>query len=155
MNKPLASKLTVTPETNVFANAPAGLMHVFVHDYKLMASIGIHPNEKINKQIIIVSVDLSIEDNAVSSPGDVPQQISDVVCYENITNLISDLVELKHIDLVEQLAEEIAQLCLNLPRVTLARVKVAKPDAIETAGSVGVTIERFKTFELIIFFDFF
>jgi dihydroneopterin aldolase len=146
MNKPLASKLTVTPETNVFANAPAGLMHVFVHDYKLMASIGIHPNEKINKQIIIVSVDLSIEDNAVSSPGDVPQQISDVVCYENITNLISDLVELKHIDLVEQLAEEIAQLCLNLPRVTLARVKVAKPDAIETAGSVGVTIERFKTF---------
>ena len=146
MNKPLASKLTVTPETNVFANAPAGLMHDFVHDYKLMASIGIHPNEKINKQIIIVSVDLSIEDNAVSSPGDVPQQISDVVCYENITNLISDLVELKHIDLVEQLAEEIAQLCLNLPRVTLARVKVAKPDAIETAGSVGVTIERFKTF---------
>ena len=146
MNKPLASKLTVTPETNVFANAPAGLMHVFVHDYKLMASIGIHPNEKINKQNIIVSVDLSIEDNVVSSPGDVPQQISDVVCYENITNLISDLVELKHIDLVEQLAEEIAQLCLNLPRVTLARVKVAKPDAIETAGSVGVTIERFKTF---------
>ena len=146
MNKPLASKLTVTPETNVFANAPAGLMHVFVHDYKLMASIGIHSHEKINKQNIIVSVDLSIEDNVVSSPGDVPQQISDVVCYENITNLISDLVELKHIDLVEQLAEEIAQLCLNLPRVTLARVKVAKPDAIETAGSVGVTIERFKTF---------
>ena len=146
MNKPLASKLTVTPETNVFANAPAGLMHVFVHDYKLMASIGIHPHEKINKQNIIVSVDLSIEDNAVSSPSDVPQKISDVVCYENITNLISDLVELKHIDLVEQLAEEIAQLCLNLPRVTLARVKVAKPDAIETAGSVGVTIERFKTF---------
>ena len=89
---------------------------------------------------------MSIEDNAGSSLGDVPQQISDVVCYENITNLISDLVELKHIDLVEQLAEEIAQLCLNLPRVTLARVKVAKPDAIETAGSVGVTIERFKTF---------
>ena len=146
MNKPLASKLTVTPETNFFANAPAGLMHVFVHDYKLMASIGIHPHEKINRQNIIVSVDLSIEDNAVSSPGDVPQQISDVVCYEHITNLISDLVEFKHIDLVEQLAEEIAQLCLNLPRVTLARVKVAKPDAIETAGSVGVTIERFKTF---------
>ena len=146
MNKPLPSKLAVKPETNVFANAPAGLMHVFVHDYNLPASIGIHPHEKINKQNIIVSVDLSIEDNPVSSPGDVPQQISDVVCYENITNLISDLVELKHIDLVEQLAEEIAQLCLNLPRVTLARVKIAKPDAIETAGSVGVTIERFKTF---------
>ncbi|MEC7476154.1 MAG: hypothetical protein VX423_04405, partial [Pseudomonadota bacterium] len=68
MNKPLASKLTVTPEKNGFASAPAGLMHVFVHDYKLMASIGIHPHEKINKQNIIVSVDLSIEDNVVSSP---------------------------------------------------------------------------------------
>ena len=146
MNKPLPSKLAVTPETNVFANAPAGLMHVFVHDYKLPASIGIHPHERRDRQNIIVSVDLSIEDNAASSPSDVPQHISDVVCYENITNLIYDLVKDKHIDLVEQLAEEIAQLCLNLPRVTLARVKVAKPDAIESAGSVGVTIERFKNF---------
>ena len=146
MNKPLPSKLAVTPETNVFANAPAGLMHVFVHDYKLPASIGIHPHERRDRQNIIVSVDLSIEDNAASSPSDLPQHISDVVCYENITNLISDLVKDKHIDLVEQLAEEIAQLCLNLPRVTLARVKVAKPDAIESAGSVGVTIERFKNF---------
>ena len=146
MNKPLPSKLAVTPETNVFANAPAGLMHVFVHDYKLPASIGIHPHERRDRQNIIVSVDLSIEENAASSPSDVPQHISDVVCYENITNLISDLVKDKHIDLVEQLAEEIAQLCLNLPRVTLARVKVAKPDAIESAGSVGVTIERFKNF---------
>ena len=142
----MPSKLAVTPETNVFANAPAGLMHVFVHDYKLPASIGIHPHERRDRQNIIVSVDLSIEDNAASSPSDVPQHISDVVCYENITNLISDLVKDKHIDLVEQLAEEIAQLCLNLPRVTLARVKVAKPDAIESAGSVGVTIERFKNF---------
>ena len=146
MNKPLPSKLAVTPETNVFANAPAGLMHVFVHDYKLPASIGIHPHERRDRQNIIVSVDLSIEDNAASSPSDLPQHMSDVVCYENITNLISDLVKDKHIDLVEQLAEEIAQLCLNLPRVTLARVKVAKPDAIESAGSVGVTIERFKSF---------
>ena len=146
MNKPLPSKLAVTPQTNVFANAPAGLMHVFVHDYKLPASIGIHPHERRDRQNIIVSVDLSIEDNAASSPSDVPQHISDVVCYENIINLISDLVKDKHIDLVEQLAEEIAQLCLNLPRVTLARVKVAKPDAIESAGSVGVTIERFKNF---------
>lgn len=146
MNKPLPSKLAVKPETNVFANAPAGLMHVFVHDYNLLASIGIHPHEKKDKQNIIVSVDLSIEDNAASSPSDVPQHISDVVCYENITNLISDLVRDKHIDLVEQLAEDIAQHCLNLPRVTLARVKVAKPDAIESAGSVGVTIERFKSF---------
>lgn len=146
MNKPLPSKLAVTPKTNVFANAPAGLMHVFVHDFKLPASIGIHPHERRDRQNIIVSVDLSIEDNADSSPSDVPQHISDVVCYENITNLISDLVKDKHFDLVEQLAEEIAQLCLNLPRVTLTSVKVAKPDAIESAGSVGVTIERFKSF---------
>ncbi len=146
MNKPLPSELAVKPETNVFANATAGLMHVFVHDYNLPASIGIHPHEKKNKQNIIVSVDLSIEDYAVSSSSNVPELISDVVCYENITNLISDLVQDKHIDLVEQLAEDIAQHCLSLPRVKLAKVKVAKPDAIESAESVGVTIERFKSF---------
>ena len=146
MNKPLPSKLTGSPETNVFANAAGGLMHVFVHDYALMASIGIHPHEKMTKQTILISVDLSVEDKAISSPSDMPQHISDVVCYENITHLISDLVLDRHIDLVEQLAEEIAQHCLELPRVTLARVQVAKPDAIESARSVGVTIERFKSF---------
>ena len=45
-------------------------------------------------------------------------------------------------DLVERLAEEVAQLCLREPRVERVQVSLKKPGAVRFARSVGVTIER-------------
>ncbi|HOF88075.1 MAG TPA: dihydroneopterin aldolase [Armatimonadota bacterium] len=44
--------------------------------------------------------------------------------------------------LVEALAERIAALCLDDPRVRRARVRVEKPGALRFARSVGVEITR-------------
>jgi dihydroneopterin aldolase len=47
-----------------------------------------------------------------------------------------------HVELVEQLADRIARLCLEDPRVRSARVRVEKLDAIADCAAVGVEIER-------------
>jgi FolB domain-containing protein len=44
--------------------------------------------------------------------------------------------------LIETLIEELAQHCLNQPLVQAVRVKIEKPEAIETADSVGISIYR-------------
>jgi dihydroneopterin aldolase len=47
-----------------------------------------------------------------------------------------------HINLVETLAEKIAELCLGDGRVETARIRVEKLDVYAEAASVGIEIER-------------
>ena len=50
---------------------------------------------------------------------------------------------------MENLAEEIADLCLDDLRVTEVTVCVAKPDAITEASNVGVEITRYRVSDFI------
>jgi len=65
-----------------------------------------------------------------------------VLNYETIVDGIKALADGKHINLVESLADRIAELCLADPRVRAARVMVEKLDIYAEAASVGVMIER-------------
>jgi dihydroneopterin aldolase len=63
------------------------------------------------------------------------------VHYHSLRNLHWK-VEGSEFLLVEKMAAEIANICLEEPRVERARVSVEKPGALRFARSVGVTIER-------------
>ena len=124
---------------NDYANAAKGLRHVFVHGLKLKASIGIFDDEKARKQVVIISVDLVVTD------GDAHyDQIENVVCYKKIVNDIEDLISAGHVLLVETLAEQIADKCLETDDVMRVLVKVEKPEAFIHAASVRVTVERVR-----------
>jgi dihydroneopterin aldolase len=120
------------------ASGKAGLRHVFVRDLDLMALIGIHEQESLVPQRIIVNIDLSVREG--QGPKD--DDISHVVSYEIVVRKVEAIVAAGHINLVETLCERIAQSCLTDKRVVAARVRVEKPDIIPNARSVGVEIER-------------
>lgn len=121
------------------ADARAAIRHVFVRNLILMANIGIHAHEQTGPQRLRVNVDLAVRE-ADQRPAD---EISHVVCYEEVSNGIRAIVGRGHVNLVETLAEDIAAMCLEDPRVRSARVRVEKLDILENAESVGVEIERF------------
>lgn len=127
-------------ETAKIADARSLIRHVFIRNLVLMASIGIYAFEKKDAQRIRVNVDLAVRE-AEQPPAD---EISQVVCYEEITEGIKGIVKRRHVNLVETLAEDIAAMCLEDPRVRSARVRVEKLDIFENAESVGVEIERFN-----------
>ena len=116
--------------------AVAGRACVFVRDLVLPARIGIHPHERELAQRVRFNVDLAVAEAAA------PADISQVVSYEDVVLGIKRILSAGHIDLVETLAEDIAQFCLADPRVTVARIRVEKLDVFEEAESVGVEIER-------------
>jgi len=123
------------------ANAALGLRHVFVKRLAIAASIGIHPHERRAKQTILISLDA-----AVAETQTLPEtNIADVVCYESMSKAVIAIVERGHIDLVETLAETIADTLLIDVRIRHLHVQVEKPDAIEAAESVGIAIERLQT----------
>ncbi|PIW26366.1 MAG: dihydroneopterin aldolase [Rhodospirillales bacterium CG15_BIG_FIL_POST_REV_8_21_14_020_66_15] len=128
-------------ETSMIADARSLIRHVFVRNLVLMANIGIHAFEKTGAQRIRVNVDLAVRETD-QPPVD---EINQVVCYEEITDGIKGIVGRRHVNLVETLAEDIAAMCLEDPRVRSARVRVEKLDIFENAESVGVEIERFSS----------
>ena len=109
---------------------------VFVRDLVLPCRIGIHPHEREAAQRVRFTVEI---DAAESSAGD---DIACVVSYEDIVLGIKRIIGTGHINLVETLAEEVAELCLGDSRVSAARIRIEKLDVFREAGSVGVEIER-------------
>lgn len=115
-----------------------GSRHVFVHGLELMASVGVYEVERRYEQRILVSVDLDVRDDY----DGISDRIEDVLDYSTIVDTLRQIVSERHFHLIETLAEKAAAACLSDARVELARITIAKPDAVPGCAAVGVAIER-------------
>jgi len=117
------------------------IRHVFIRDMVIDCSIGIYTHEKEHEQRVRINLDLAV--------GEGDHQINDdirnVISYEDMAKGVEAIIATGHINLVETLAENIAEMCLQDKRVFSARVRVEKLDIIASAESVGVEIERLNT----------
>ena len=113
---------------------------VFVKDLVLAALIGIHRHEKDGRQRVRINLEMEV----VETEKPVQDRLADVVCYEDVVTAIRGIVAAGHINLVESLAELVADRCLMNPRVIKVQVRVEKLDVFADASSVGVEIERFN-----------
>jgi dihydroneopterin aldolase len=120
------------------ADAKARMRHMFVRDLVLSCLIGVHKFEQRKPQRIRINVDVAVREEGKAQSD----LLADVVDYEELTDKIRAMVASGHVNLVETLAERIADLCLAEPRVEAARVRVEKLDIFPDAVSVGVEIER-------------
>jgi dihydroneopterin aldolase len=111
---------------------------LFIRDLVLMSNIGVYPQEHLAPQRVRINVEVRVQ------PPDAPinDDIGNVLSYEDIVTAIKHLIGRGHINLVETLADEIADLCLADARAEEVRVKVEKLDIVPEAASVGVEIER-------------
>jgi dihydroneopterin aldolase len=122
------------------ADATTSLRHVFVRDLVLACRIGVHRHERGMRQRVRINLDLAVSEEA----GPRSDNLSEVVCYEGIVASVRGIIESGHVNLVETLAERIAETCFADPRVRRARVRVEKLDVFSDASSVGVEIERIR-----------
>lgn len=123
------------------ANATEQVRHVFVRDLVLPCDIGIHPHEQGKPQRVRINLDLAVTDDG----NPLADQLENVVCYEDVVTKIRAITNDGHTNLVETLAERIAQTCLQHPDCNTVRVRVEKLDVFEDVESVGVEIERHAT----------
>jgi dihydroneopterin aldolase len=114
------------------------LDRIFVHDYVLDVEIGVHHNEKGVTQRVRFSVDIDITDHADAFDDDIARTLD----YDYVINGIKTIIARGHINLVETLAEEVAQHCLAHPRTAAVKVVIEKLD--KDPGAVGVEIVRNK-----------
>jgi len=136
------SKLFTPEPLAPMADAETRLRHVFVRDLVLSARIGVYDHEKTAPQRIRLNLDLAVREGAAT----LDDRLENVVCYETVLKRVRAIVLAGHVNLVETLAERIAEACLEDSRVRRAQVRVEKLDVFPDASSVGVTIERLNPF---------
>ncbi len=122
-------------------NDDHAIRRVFVRDFEALAEIGVYDHEKGYRQRVRINIDLSVHEN-LKHHGD---HIENVVCYNQIVKGVENIIAQGHINLVETLAEKIAEMSLENQQVIRSRVRVEKLEAIKAALSVGVEIERFQS----------
>ncbi|MGI9440584.1 MAG: dihydroneopterin aldolase, partial [Parvibaculales bacterium] len=71
-----------------------------------------------------------------------PEKIDDVVCYEKLVLQIKQILSETHYDLIESLADMIAEKLMQDKRIAKLRIRLGKPSAISEAENVGIEIER-------------
>ena len=123
------------------ADAEALIQHVFIRDLTLTALIGVYSYEKENPQPIRINLDLAVKENTTANED----RLAEVVSYEDIANGVRNLVASGHVNLVETLAQRIADMCFDHHRVQAVRVLIEKLAVFEDAASAGVEIERYRS----------
>ena len=113
---------------------------ILIRDLLIRGIIGIHDWEREKKQDILINVEMEAD----CRPAGLSDNFKDAVDYRAVTKSIISLVESSAFFLVEKMAEEIAAICLENPKVDLARVRVEKPGAVRFSRSVGIEIERVR-----------
>ncbi len=136
MTEPLASPGSMTGLPP--AARGRALRRVFVRDLELMASVGVFELEKRYEQRLIISVDLLVIDDYDGKSDN----LGAVLDYGSVVAGIRTIVESGHTNLLETLAERIAQRCLSDARVMRAVVRLEKPDIVPGCRTVGIEIVR-------------
>ncbi|MCO5043978.1 MAG: dihydroneopterin aldolase [Kiritimatiellae bacterium] len=111
---------------------------IYIRDLALRCIIGIYPEERRDRQDVIINVTMSGDFSAAGLSDD----IDDAVNYKTITNQMIALVEESSFNLIETLADKLADICLEHPKVEEATVSVDKPGALRFARSVAFETTR-------------
>jgi len=112
---------------------------VLIKDFIIYEIIGIHQNEKTNKQKIIFNIVIDVNQNIYPDENN----LSSIVDYEKITNKLKKLAKNKKYNFLESLAEDSFNEIFEDKRINSVKIKIEKPEAIANAQAVG--IEVFKS----------
>jgi dihydroneopterin aldolase len=116
------------------------LDRIVLHGLRGRGLHGVYPRERTEGQTFIVDAALSVDTRAAAAGDD----LSATADYGTIAEKIVALIEGEPVNLIETLADRLAAVCLDDPRVRRVDVTVHKPAApIEVPfGDVAVSVTR-------------
>lgn len=118
------------------ADRPLDAIHI--RDLLLRCIVGVFPEERRAKQDVVINITLYADLSAACRSD----RLDDTVDYKALKKDVIAMVESSECQLIERLAERIADICLRQSRVQRVRVLLEKPGALRFARTVGVEIVR-------------
>ena len=109
-----------------------------VKDLLIRTYIGFNPEELVNKQDVVINLEIETDIPEAALESDEPDGIFD---YKTVTKRVILLVQEGRFKLLEVLTKNILDLIMEDERVQRARVEVDKPHALRFAESVSLEME--------------
>ena len=113
---------------------------VIIKDLTLNISVGIHSFEKKKKQRVKFNIEI-LTDPYVSPNN---KDLNSILNYEEIVAKIEKLVNYKHHELLEDLAENIFNILFKNKLVKQIDLKLEKLDILKKTKSVGIAVSKTK-----------
>jgi len=114
------------------------MARIKIKDLLLRTYIGFNPDELVNKQDVVINIEIETEISKKAMEADEPVDILD---YKTITKKVIKLVQEGRFKLLEVLTQKILDLIMKDEKVQWARVEVDKPHALRFAESVSLSME--------------
>ena len=114
------------------------LDRIHIRDLLVRCIVGVRDWERKKKQDVTLQITLHADLSRACRTDD----LGHTVDYVAIKRRAVDLVEGSSFHLIEALAQAVADVCLEQPRVQRADVVVEKPGALRFARTVAVEITR-------------
>ncbi len=113
---------------------------VIIKDLILNISIGIHTFEKKKKQRVRFNIEI------LTNPHIYPnyKDLTSILNYEEVVKKIEKLTDLKHHELIEDLAENIFNMLFKNKLVKKIDLRIEKLDIIKKTNSVGIEVSKSK-----------
>jgi len=113
---------------------------IYLHGLRIDTVIGIYEWERRVKQTVIIDLDMAGDIRKAAAS----ENIVDTLDYKAVSKRLTDFVGNTDFQLVETLAERVAELILTEFNLDWVRLRVNKKGAVRGAVDVGVIIERAK-----------
>ena len=113
---------------------------IHIQKVRVNAILGLYPEERVNPQDIIVSAKLFLDLKKAGQTDD----LSHTVDYDSLHRELHEIASESACLLIEKLAELCAQACLKRNLVQACSIEVQKPEALELADNIVITIHREK-----------
>jgi len=111
---------------------------IYLHDLRIDTVIGVFDWERRIRQTVILDLEMAADIRRAAASDD----LADTLNYKAVAKRLIDFVGHSDFQLVETLAERVAELVLQEFDVPWLRLRVNKQGAVRGARDVGVIIER-------------
>jgi len=111
---------------------------IYLHDLRIDTVIGVFDWERRVRQTVILDLEMAADIRRAA----VSDNLADTLNYKAVAKRLIEFVEHSEFQLVETLAEKVAELVLQEFAVPWLRLRVNKQGAVRGARDVGVIIER-------------
>lgn len=113
---------------------------VFIRELKVDTVVGIYDWERRIRQNVVLDVEMGSDIGRAAKTD----RIEDALDYKAVAKRVAGYVRESEFQLVETMAEKVAELVMQEFKVPWIRVTLNKPGAVSGSKSVGVIIERGK-----------
>ena len=113
---------------------------IYLKDLRIDTIIGIYDWERQTRQTVILDVEMGTDISRAAATD----KINDTLNYKAVAKRLITFVENSEYQLVETLAEQVANILLNEFSIPWVRVTLNKQGAVRGVRDVGVIIERGK-----------